>query len=89
MNLHAIKAAFASKIHSLTKLTYNTLDFIHLQPTMECRRIEVKSCTGAHGQAMASLVMRHITAMAELNRHLGTFRMNGIRKMLQRGFGSL
>ena len=89
MNLHAIKAAFASKIHSLTKLTYNALDFIHLQRTMERRRIEVQSCTCAHGQAMASLVMRHITAMAELNRHLGSFRMNRIRKMLQRGFGSL
>ena len=85
VNLDAVKTGFAAEIHGFTELLHEGFYFAHFEAAMDSRGIEVKTCVGTNGLAMTGTDVRHVTAVAELDRDFGAFCMHSVREFLQSG----
>ena len=70
MDLHAVKTRFAGQLHSRSEVLDDLQDLVAAKAPHEGRGIEVESARSAHRRASAGGAVRHVAAVAELDRSL-------------------
>ena len=81
MDFNTVEAGIDGQPHSIAEVAGNVADFVLREAAHKCWRIKVEARRRAHRSLSANGAVRHVSAVTELYRHLGTFGMDGISEV--------